>query len=311
MKRSIFTIMALAMLNTFGIAQDTKQLQDAAAIKKMCGCYEVTFNFAETFNYSNDSLYKPSKTKIDKGLEWAQLVTDEAGKVVIQHILQVGDPAEPMIIKHWRQDWLYENKELYQYNGDNNWSYIKKDDSEVAGQWTQKVFQVDDSPRYEGSATWVHVDGKSYWENTTPAPLPRREYTTRGDYNITLRGNRHEITEAGWVHDQDNQKIIRSGTTEDVVLAKEKGYNTYHRVADERCKAAAEWWQTSQEKWTKVRAKWDAVFARNTDLTLHEKVANKVLYKYLFSDEVQQKKEIDDIIDSFVSDSATEKTNGK
>ncbi len=311
MKRSIFTIMALAMLNTFGIAQDTKQLQDAAAIKKMCGCYEVTFNFAETFNYSNDSLYKPSKTKIDKGLEWAQLVTDEAGKVVIQHILQVGDPAEPMIIKHWRQDWLYENKDLYQYNGDNNWSYIKKDDSEVAGQWTQKVFQVDDSPRYEGSATWVHVDGKSYWENTTPAPLPRREYTTRGDYNITLRGNRHEITETGWVHDQDNQKIIRSGTTEDVVLAKEKGYNTYHRVADERCKAAADWWQTSQEKWTKVRAKWDAVFARNTDLTLHEKVANKVLYKYLFSDEVQQKKEIDDIIDSFVSDSATEKTNGK
>ncbi|WP_430905926.1 DUF6607 family protein [Maribacter sp. 2-571] len=311
MKRSIFTIMALVMLNTFGIAQDTKQLQDAAAIKKMCGCYEVTFNFAETFNYSNDSLYKPSKTKIDKGLEWAQLVTDEAGKVVIQHILQVGDPAKPMIIKHWRQDWLYENKELYQYNGNNNWSYIKKDDSEVAGQWTQKVFQVDDSPRYEGSATWVHVDGKSYWENTTPAPLPRREYTTRGDYNITLRGNRHEITEAGWVHDQDNQKIIRSGTTEDVVLAKEKGYNTYHRVADGRCKAAAEWWQTSQEKWTKVRAKWDAVFARNTDLTLHEKVANKVLYKYLFSDEVQQKKEIDEIIDSFVSDSATEKTNGK
>ena len=30
----------------------------------------------------------------------------------------------------------------------------KKD---VRGQWTQKVYQVDDSPRYEGSSTWVHL----------------------------------------------------------------------------------------------------------------------------------------------------------
>ncbi len=35
----------------------------------MCGCFEVTFNFAETFNYSKDSLYKASKNKVAKGLE--------------------------------------------------------------------------------------------------------------------------------------------------------------------------------------------------------------------------------------------------
>ena len=27
----------------------------------------------------------------------------------------------------------------------------------------------------------AHVDGKSYWENTSHAPLPRREYTKRDD----------------------------------------------------------------------------------------------------------------------------------
>ena len=99
----------------------------------------------------------------------------------------------PYIVKHWRQDWLFQNTDFYSYNGDNQWKYVTKSKDEVKGQWTQKVYQVDDSPRYEGSATWVHVDGKSYWENTTDAPLPRREYTKRSDYNITVRGNRHEI----------------------------------------------------------------------------------------------------------------------
>jgi hypothetical protein len=299
MKRfAVFT--SLLLLFTVVTNAQSKKEQDKNAIKEMCGCFEVTFNFAETFNYSQDSLYKPSKTKVDKGLEWAQLVTDEDDKVVIQHILQVGNPAEPMIVKHWRQDWLYENTDLYVYNGDNNWTFEKKPTDAVAGQWTQKVYQVDDSPRYEGSASWVHVDGKSYWENTTPAPLPRREYTKRADYNITMRGNRHEITSEGWVHDQDNAKILRKAGEDDFVLAKEKGYNTYVKVPDARCQAAADWWTKNDDKWAMVRTKWDEVFARDTDLTLKEKVENKVLYKHLFNEEVNAKEDIAAIIESFV-----------
>ncbi|MFS4416748.1 DUF6607 family protein [Maribacter sp. 2307ULW6-5] len=310
MKKLILSSLLCATIGVQGVAQKDKKAQDAAAIKDMCGCYEVTFNFAETFNYSNDSLYKPSKTKVDKGLEWAQLVTDKDDKIVIQHILQVGNPAKPMIVKHWRQDWLYQNTDLYMYNGDNEWTYTKKNPEEVSGQWTQKVFQVDDSPRYEGTASWVHVDGKSYWENTTPAPLPRREYTTRGDYNITLRGNRQEITDNGWIHDQDNAKIIRKDGEEDVVLAMEKGYNTYVRVPDARCQAAADWWQKEEKKWATVRKVWDTVFERNQDLVLEEKVDNKVLYKHLFADEVQKKKEIATIIASFVKTPGTASTSG-
>ncbi|AZQ59429.1 hypothetical protein EJ994_11650 [Maribacter sp. MJ134] len=308
-KNLIVLIFATLSIPTF--AQQDKKEQDANAIKEMCGCFEVTFNFAETFNYSNDSLYKPSKSKVDKALEWAQLVSDEDGKVVIQHLLQVGNPAKPMVVKHWRQDWLYENTDLYTYNGDNHWNYEKKSDADVAGQWTQKVYQVDDSPRYEGTATWVHVDGKSFWENTTPAPLPRREYTTRGDYNITMRGNRHEITENGWAHDQDNAKIIRKEGEEDVVLAKEKGYNTYVKVLDARCQAAADWWMKEQGKWASVRNKWDEVFSRNQDLVLAEKVDNKVLYKHLFADEMQKEKEIAEIIESFVKTNQAEKVRSK
>lgn len=298
MKKIVLSLFILGF--AISVKAQSKQKQDADAIKKMCGCYEVTFNFAETFNYSKDSLYKPSKTKVDKGLEWAQLVTDKKDKIQIQHLLQVGNPAEPMIIKHWRQDWLFENTDLYTYNADNEWTFVQKPTNEVKGQWTQKVYQVDDSPRYEGSASWVHVDGKSYWENTTPAPLPRREYTKRSDYNLTMRGNRQEITDFGWVHDQDNDKIIRAKGKEDVVLAKEKGYNTYKKVADSKCAAAAEWWKDTKAKWALVRTKWDEVYGRNQDLMLEEKVDNKVLYKYLFDEGYGEKAQVDTIIESFI-----------
>ncbi|WP_299101501.1 DUF6607 family protein [uncultured Winogradskyella sp.] len=298
MKRVVVLTFVLAF--AFSLNAQKKKTQDQEAIKDMCGCYEVTFNFAETFSYSEDSLYRPSKTKVDKGLEWAQLVTDEDDKISIQHLLQVGRPDSPMIIKHWRQDWLFENKEFYMYNGDNEWVFENKSKEEVKGQWTQKVYQVDDSPRYEGSSTWVHVDGKSYWENETTAPLPRREYTKRSDYNVTLRGNRQEITKYGWLHDQDNAKIIREDSKEDIILAKEKGYNTYEKVDDSKCQAAQDWWKEHQEKWALVRSKWDEVYARNKDLELETKVDNKPLYKHLFNDEVVEQKEIETTIESFV-----------
>lgn len=298
--KKIAVILLISLVFTGFTHSQSKKKKDRNAIKEMCGCYEVTFNFSETFQYSNDSLYKPSKTKTDKALEWAQLVEDDKNKVSIQHLLQVGNPAKPYIVKHWRQDWLYQNTDFYMYNGDNNWVYEKKSSGEVKKQWTQKVFQVDDSPRYEGSGTWVHVDGKSYWENTTNAPLPRREYTKRSDYNITVRGNRHEITTNGWIHDQDNLKIVRKEGKPDVIIAMEKGYNTYVKVDDSRCKAASDWWNERQEKWATVRNKWDEVYGRNTNLSLEAKVANKALYKHLFADEMVKEEEINTVIESFV-----------
>ena len=292
----------LSIILAFSLSANAqkKKTQDQESIKEMCGCFEVTFNFTETFNYSNDSLYRPSETKVDKGLEYALAIEDEDNKISIQHLLQVGRSDDPMIIKHWRQDWLFENQDFYMYNGDNNWTFEKKSKDDVKGQWTQKVYQVDDSPRYEGSGTWVHVDGKNYWENITTAPLPRREYTKRSDYNITLRGNRHEITKFGWVHDQDNEKVVRVAGSEDIILAKEKGYNTYKRVDESRCQASKDWWKAQEEKWKLVRSKWDDVYGRDKDLTLAEKVDNKVLYKYLFDDKIIETKEINSIIESFV-----------
>lgn len=303
MSKSIYsTAIFLLAIFSVTIAQSKKE-QDIKAIKSMCGCYEVKFNFAETFNYSSDTGYMPSKVKHDIGLEWVQLVEEEKDKVVLQHLLLVGTATNPRIIKHWRQDWLYENKDFYMYNADNRWKYVHLTDKEVKGQWTQKVFQVDDSPRYEGTSSWVHIDGKSYWENTTDAPLPRREYTQRSDYNLTLRQNRHEITNFGWIHEQDNKKVVRNTGKEDFTLAEEKGMNTYSKVDDSKCQAANTWWKENEELWAAVRQNWDRIFAKKSDLILKDKVEEKSMFEYLFAlDADANPDEISGIIKSFVKD---------
>ena len=281
------------------IITNAQKKQDIEAIKEMCGCFEIDFKFSETFQYINDSNYSKSKNYNAKALEYAKLIKDEKDHISIQHLLVMGD----YIIKHWRQDWVFQNKDLLKYDGNNNWKYISKTKQDVKGQWTQKVFQVDDSPRYEGSATWVHADGKSYWENSSYAPLPRREYTKRNDYNIMIRGNRHEITEDGWVHDQDNFKVVKDSESDsEVIIASEKGINTYTRVDESNCKEAIKWWDENNEKWLLVLEKWNSIYSKKDDISLRQSVENKPLFSFLFDENVVKRDEIGLIIDRFVID---------
>lgn len=298
-RKILLNVLILLTIST--LEAQTKKKKDIKSIKEMCGCFEIRFNFAETFVKTGDENYKPSKNYSSGGLEWAQLITDNKNEISIQHILISGSKERPYIIKHWRQDWLYQNTDFYMYNYNNNWNYVKKDKKEVKGQWTQKVFQVDDSPRYEGSGSWVHVDGKSYWENTTSAPLPRREYSKRSDYNVMERGNRQEISLTGWVHDQNNKKINRKNGNKDIVLAHEKGHNNYVKVEDSKCESAVKWWVENENKWKNVRNKWEEVYGRNKDLNLKKSVNKTPLYMVLFSEEIKEKNEINSTIESYIN----------
>lgn len=294
------TILFLFLVfNSIVLYPQSKKNLDKESIKSMCGCYEVKFEFAETFIYSEDSTYVKSPPKTLYALELAHLIKDDKNDISIQHILQIGDYGEPYIIKHWRQDWSYQNQDFYLYDSNNFWKYKNRSKSEVKGQWSQKVYQVDDGPRYEGSGTWVHVDGKSYWESTTPAPLPRREKDIRSDYNLTLRGNRVEIMDYGWAHIQDNSKVYRKNK-KNKVLAKEKGYNTYKKVEDERCKYALKWWEDNSKKWNIVQEVWNDIYNRRIDLKVSQSYNQKPLFMYLFVDDYEKKEDIKKLIDKFV-----------
>src|SRR5690554_1634474 len=115
---SIFSVLVV------NLSAQNKKIQDQKAIKDMCGCFEVTFNFAETFEYVEDSTYMPSPTKHDKAMEWVELIEDQDDKIIIQQLLIVRPKDHQMNVKHWRQDWEFENTKLYQYSHNNKWNFV-------------------------------------------------------------------------------------------------------------------------------------------------------------------------------------------
>lgn len=260
MKHLFLSALLVTSSAVFG---QTKKDQDRAAILKMEGCYKVTFSFAETFSPNKDYEYHNDR-KYEQAIELVEVVENTENKVVLQHLLVVNDT---MVIKHWRQDWLYENTALLVFDRKEDekeiWKNISISADKAKGTWTQKVFQVDDSPRYEGYGTWVHVDGRSFWESKADAPLPRREHTKRDDYNVTGRFSHVEIFNDGWVLDQDNDKILRVAGKEEVLIAQEKGIERFW-AGNYNCKSAAEYWDKQKEFWKIAREVWTEKLAKGT-----------------------------------------------
>ncbi|QMW03055.1 DUF6607 family protein [Spirosoma foliorum] len=273
-------VLLLLLIGRGLFAQLTPKAEDIAAIKGQCGCHDVTFLYAETF--APDKTYTFKDRYSAKGTEWV-FVDEESGptsrpnKIVIQHLLVINDS---MIVKHWREDWFYQNTSLLKFDQNTTWKRSTLSAGQVKGQWTQKVFEVDDSPRYEGSATWVHVDGRHYWESTADAPLPRREYTKRTDYNVLRRRNHHEILPDGYIHEQDNDKIIRTEVG-DQILASEKGLNVYKRTDDKKCQAAKGWWAKNRAYWADVRTVWTEMLTNRDTVAFKGQVKGSVLSREL------------------------------
>ena len=268
-------ILILLLIFPTAILANKKKKADIDAIKGMCGCMDIKFEFAETVSPQKD--YKFYENYLSGGRELAFIVEETPDKLVIQHILVIMDT---MIVKHWRQDWIYEGEEIFMYDKDQRWIKKTLNKKERKGKWVQKVYQVDDSPRYEGIGSWVMVDGKTYWESIADAPLPRREYSKRKDYNVMKRGNRHEIKNFGWIHEQDNIKIMRGDT--DIIIAEEKGWNTYKRIDESNCKAAIDWWADNKSYWKNVRTVWDEYFKEKNIISLHTQINKKPMFSEFF-----------------------------
>ncbi|MFD0795534.1 DUF6607 family protein [Mucilaginibacter litoreus] len=273
--KKLILILSLG-LSVLTVSAQSKLDQDRAAIKSLAGYYKVTFNYAETF--APDTAYKFHPRYHSWGYEWATIVEDSPKKIAIQHLLVVGDST---VIKHWREDWVYEQPTILQYDKDNTWKKVALKPSEVKGRWTQKVYQVDDSPRYESIGTWVHVDGRHEWQSKADSPLPRREFTKRNDYNVLNRGNRIYLTPQGWMFEQDNNKVVRSADG-DKIIAQEKGYEEFTKVDEAKFAFAKKWWAGQQGYWADARAAWDDVFAKNGTIKLAGKKDGKLLYEQLF-----------------------------
>jgi len=260
---------------------------DHRAIKKMSGCYEVTYQFSESKNM-NPKLHTPSKDYHETGLEWITVDQESKNEISLQHILIIGNELQ----KHWRQVWTKNPTSSIEYLGDNTWERknIVLNSKKLNNLWSQVVYQVDDSPRYGCLATWTHGFFSSSWQCThTLSPLPRREFSQRSDYNLLMRENIHEIKLNKWFHKQFNHKIIQNELGLNII-AQEEGQNTYKKVSAKNCKAAKVFWKVRKNNWHLIQDMWKHVFEHHPKIAFKNKVDNKTLWMMLFELEEQYSK---------------------
>lgn len=274
------------LLMAAGLSSSTAALASAAPAKdresilKMAGCNEITFDFKETFAMVPGYQFKAPYH--NQALEYVVVDEDSGDRISLQHILVFRGAVQ----KHWRQEWTYEPESLFQFKGPTDghatWDKATLAANERAGRWVQRVFNVDDSPRYECAAPWVHWGTNSYWECETGRPLPRREYTTRNDYQILQARNRHAIRADGWVLEEDNIKVaIENGKQNGLV--KEKGENQNFKVDDSRCRKGAEYWTENRGTWHAIVAAWNQIYQANSTLKMITPAEGQPeLYEVLF-----------------------------
>lgn len=228
---------------------------DREAILSMAGEFEVIFQFEEKVSLQDD--YKIKEGYYEEAYESVFVVEDTGDRIALQHILRVGN----VVVKHWKQLWTWEDTRIVEFQGDHFWEVREISEEEAAGTWSQLVTQVDDSPRYESYGVWNHDGGFARWESgPTNRPLPRREHTKRDDYNILRAVNVHALTPYGWVHDQDNLKLVLGDDGKvEKYLAWEKGLNFYDRIDEPTFERITEYWENTKDFWALVSKYWDGL----------------------------------------------------
>lgn len=272
--------------------------RDRAAIRAMAGTYRVTFDFLEIVPFTPQE--KRNAPYQSWGTEKVYLDSDDGNTISLVHILEMriiqqdGSISEPMVTKHWRQDWKYQPSHVVEYRGRDRWERRKLSSAESKGAWSQAVYQVDESPRYASLGSWEHTDSFSTWlSRETWRPLPRREWSVRDDYQVLIGTNRHTIEPAGWVQEENNLKAVLADKRSDATsyAAREYGVARYERIRDADFGAADKYYESTRAFWDQVRDEWAGLFARQGAVSLKGPVDKLGLFRPLFAraDDIHEK----------------------
>jgi hypothetical protein len=270
--------------------------RDRRAILAMAGMYRVTFDFLEVAPFAapargDEQRQAPYQSW---GTEKVYVDRDDGKSISLVHILEMrvfqqdGSLSEPMVTKHWRQDWRYEPAHIVEFKGRERWERRALQPQEAKGSWTQTVHQVDESPRYASVGRWQHTPSFSTWVSAdTWRPLPRREWSVREDYHVLVGTNRHTVIATGWLQEENNLKTVlnedRSLPAAQPYLAREYGVARYERIRDADFAAADRYYERTKAFWDQVRGQWTAIFAEQGAVTLRGPVDKLGLFKPLFA----------------------------
>lgn len=246
--------------------------RDRQSILAQAGQWRVRFDMRENVSFREG--YEPLEEKLSAGDEIVRVVYDDGDRISLQHILVMGDDAgNHFVIKHWRQDWVFEPETVLTYAGPNRWTLTPVSADQRRGAWAQTVWQTDDSPRYGGVGRWSYDHGVAEWASApTWRPLARRDAVRDPVYDRYLGTNRHALTPVGWVHLQDNVKMGPSegDDAELAAIVQEDVINTYRKVDNYDPKPGDDYWAATKDYWAGVRAAWDAAIVASGGLYLEE-----------------------------------------
>jgi hypothetical protein len=258
--------------------------RDRRAILAMAGPYRVSFDFLEVVRY--DPRLKPDAPYQSWGTEYVFVAEDRPDFIALQHILvqrvqmDGGKLSEPIVVRHWRQEWRYQPESMLVYEGAETWATRSVPAEARRGAWSQTVLQVDDSPRYASVGRWQHAGGASTWiSDQTWRPLPRREFSVRSDYQVLVGTNRHTITPDGWLQEENNLKLVLAEARH---LAREYGVARYQRVKDYDFGAGQRYYERTEPFWAEVRAAWREIQARAPRFSLRARVDQAQLFLPFF-----------------------------
>jgi hypothetical protein len=265
--------------------------RDRRAILAMAGTYRVTFDFLEVTPFGAQEPKAPYQSW---GTEKVYVDSDTGRFISLVHILEMrivqpdGKVSEPMVTKHWRQDWAYEPADVVEYQGTDRWQRRQLASAEGFRRWRQTVYQVDESPRYASLGKWEHTGSFSTWLSAeTWRPLPRREWSVRDDYQVLVGTNRHTVLPTGWVQEENNLKAVvtqaRELDSSRPYVGREYGVARYERIRDADFAGADSYYERTKEFWDQVRDRWGKVFAERGSVTLRGPVDKLGLFQPLFA----------------------------
>jgi hypothetical protein len=251
--------------------------RDRRAILAMAGSYRVAFDFLEIAAFTGDG-NRPRPYQ-SWGTEKVFVDEDDGRTIRLVHILEMrivdkdGKLSEPMVTKHWRQDWRHEPDYLVESLGEQTWQRRTLDKKSSRGTWSQTVYQVDESPRYASLGRWEHNAAFSSWiSGDTARPLPRREWSVRKDYDFLWGTNRHTIVPTGWIQEENNLKATgspgsaRAGAPP--FVGREYGVARYERIAPTEFTASDGYYQSTRTFWNEVVAAWERAWKDNARISM-------------------------------------------
>ena len=261
---------------------------DHAAVLALAGTFAVSYRHTESTTLSpGRALAEPY---LAEARECVRVVDRGPGRVSLQHLLLIGD--EPLVVKHWREDWEYAATQRLVFDGPvpggGRWSMQAV--TPTSGQWTRTVYAADDAPGYAAVGRWTHRGGVSEWEADAPAAAPAARHTLDGAARPGEVANwgrvqdevvvvQHGTVVGGWTREETVVKLNAAGTP----LAREHGVVRYVRRGAGDPPAVVKYWRRVGGFWAAVRTGWAQRLTAGTSHVVHDRLADGPRWRAIFA----------------------------